>query len=124
MNSTPQRKNGHLVVAALTFLCLAGFFATVWNYSRTHPLSTSAVLVATGDKPIVKAVFESPAPALGQRIVLKISGDSLPARGGIVVDQSSADTVLIAIDTTPTAPVGSQATASVDGTVGPLPLPD
>lgn len=122
MNTTSRRKNGRLVIAGLLALCLSGFFATVWNYSRTHPFSSSATLIATGNTPMVKAVFDPPTPAIGQRIVLKISGDSLPARGGTVVEYENPDTVLIAVDTPPDAPVGSAATASVDGTIGPIPL--
>lgn len=119
---TSRRNNGRMVAIGLIALCLAGFFATVWNYSRTHPFSTSATLVQVGDKPLVEATFHYPIPANGQRIVLKITGDSLPARGGIVVERIAADTVLIAIDSAVDASLGASVTASVDGTVGPAPL--
>jgi len=118
---TKRRNNGPAVAIGLVILCLVAFLATVWNYSRTHPFSTSATLIEAGEKPVVKAAFHAPPPATGQRVVLKITGDSTPARGGTVIESSPDGTVLIAVDSQIDAAPGTQVTASVDGTVGPLP---
>lgn len=118
---TKRRNNGPAVALGLVILCVIGFLSTVWNYSRTHPFSSSATVVETGDRAVVKAIFDAPPPPVGQRIVLKITGDSTPARGGAVVESSPDGTVLIAVDSPLDAPAGTSVTASVDGTVGPLP---
>lgn len=118
---TRRRNNGPAVAIGLVILCLVAFLATVWNYSRTHPFSTSATVIETGDRAVVKATFDAPPPQVGQRIVLKITGDSTPARGGTVMESSPGGTVLITVDSPLDAPAGTSATASVDGTVGPHP---
>lgn len=119
MNSSPRRNNGRLVAISLVALCVVGFFATVWNYSRTHPFSTSAKLIAPTS---VEAEFNYPAPEIGQRIILKINDDTASARGGTVVEKIGLSTVLITLDSPATVPPGAAVTASVDGTVGPVPL--
>ena len=119
MSSSPRRKNGRFVAISLIALCIVGFLATVWNYSRTHPFSTSAKLIGPTS---VEAEFNYPAPETGQRIVLKINGDTVPARGGTVVEKIGLCTVLITIDSPTAVPPGATVTASVDGTVGPVPL--
>lgn len=121
MTTPARRTNGPLVALALALLCLAAFLATLWNYTRTHPFSTSAVLIESGEKPIIKATFHEPIPPIGQRVVLKITGDQVPARGGTIVQHPGDGIVLIAVDTPVTAPPGSTATANIDGTVGPVP---
>lgn len=118
---TKRRNNGPAVAIGLVGLCIVGFLATVWNYSRTHPFSDSATLLQAGETPVVQAAFHPPPPPTGQRIVLKITGDSASARGGTVVESSPDGTVLIAIDTPVDATPGASVTASVDGTVGPVP---
>jgi hypothetical protein len=121
MSTLRKRNNGPAVAVTLIVICLAGFVATIWNYSRTHPFSTSGTLVQSGQNPLVQATFNHPAPNPGQRIVLSIAGDSVPARGGSVLEKTGNSSVLIAVDTPVDAETGAKVTASVDGTVAPSP---
>jgi hypothetical protein len=119
-----RRSNGRLVVAGLLVLCLAGFFATVWNYSRTHALTSQAAVQSNGNPSFLHAQFK-PGSSIqaGQRVVVKIPDDPRPSRGGRIIHLSPEGLALIETDSPVTSAPGSKATVSIDGTVGPRPVP-
>lgn len=117
----PRPARGPFVAATLLALCAAGFLATVWNYSRNHPMSVEARLLEPGPPAVVEAVFAPDAAvAPGHRVVVRIEGDSRKARGGIVDSISDDMTALILVADGSEAPAGSAATVSVDGTLPPI----
>ena len=117
-------RNGPAVALLLLALCTAGFLATVWNYSRTHPFSKSAEVVSRDGSTRIAAVFsKSKKIEPGQRVIVAIPNDTNPARGGTIVEIDEPGKVWIDLDTEIPAPVGTQVTVSIDGTVGPQPIP-
>lgn len=123
MNSPAKRTNGRLVALILLAFCIAGFVATVWNYSRNNAFALSATLVSNGTPSFLSASFKPEAKIQqGQRVVIHISGDSTKARGGIIQKISPEGVATIAIDDPVTAPPGSKATVSIDGTIAPQPV--
>lgn len=117
-----RRTSGRLVALLLTAVCAAGFLATVWNYSRNHAFANTATLVDNGSPSILTASFnpESKIQA-GQRVVIKITGDSAKARGGIIKNLTPEGIATIETDEQATAPLRSLATVSIDGTIAPQP---
>jgi hypothetical protein len=118
-------KNGPIVALVVLALCFVAFLATVWNYSRTHPFADNATVVSIDGTPRIEAVFPSSRTILpGQRVVVVFPNDSSPARGGTILSISDTGTATISLDSGIPAPVGTQVTVSIDGTVGPQPLPE
>lgn len=118
------RSNGRLVALALLALCIVAFLATVWNYSRNHAFASEAKLISTGTPSILTASFNPESRIQeGQRVVISVAGDSAKARGGVVKNLTPQGIATIQSDEPVTAPVGSRATVSIDGTVAPQPLP-
>jgi hypothetical protein len=119
-----NRSNGRLVALALLALCIAAFLATVWNYSRNHAFAGEASLISSGTPSILTASFNPDSKIQeGQRVVISIDGDSAKARGGLIKNLNPQGIATIESDEPVTAPTGSRATVSIDGTVAPQPLP-
>jgi hypothetical protein len=124
MKSKPS-KNGPRVALFVLALCLLAFLATVWNYSRTHPFADNATVVSRDGTLVIEAVFPPSRNILpGQRVVVAFPGDSTPARGGTILTLSESGTATISLDSEIPAPAGAKVTVSIDGTVGPQPLPE
>jgi hypothetical protein len=124
MKSASQagRANGRMVALVLLALCIAGFLATVWNYSRNHAFASEAFLESNGTPSILTASF-NPGSRIqeGQRVVIHIEGDSAKARGGVIKKLTPQGIATIESDEPVTAPPRSRATVSIDGTIAPQP---
>jgi len=119
-----ERSNGRLVALALLALCIAAFLATVWNYSRNHAFASEATLISTGTPSILAASFNPDSKIQeGQRVVIRVEGDSAKARGGVIKNLTPQGIATIQSDEVITAPTGSRATVNIDGTMAPQPLP-
>ena len=122
MKNPAGRANGRLVALTLLALCVAGFLATVWNYSRNHSFAGEASLDSNGTPSILTASFN---PELrlqeGQRVVIRVEGDSAKARGGVIKNLTPQGLATIESDEPITAPLRSRATVSIDGTIAPQP---
>lgn len=119
-----SRSNGRLVALTLLALCIAAFLATVWNYSRNHAFASKASLISTGTPSILTASFNPDSQIQeGQRVVIRIEGDSAEVRGGVIKILTPQGIATIESDEPVTASVGARATVSIDGTVAPQPLP-
>lgn len=119
-----NRTNGRFVALALLALCVAAFLATVWNYSRNHAFASAASLDSNGSASILTAAFKTDAKIQeGQRVVIRVDGDSAKARGGVIKKLTAEGIATIQSDEQITAPLGARATVSIDGTVAPEPLP-
>lgn len=113
-------RNGPLVALTVLALCVGGFLATTWNYSRTHPFAENAEVVLLDGAPRISAVFPvSKKIQAGQRVVVSIEGDPTPARGGTILEIDPSGRASIRLDTDLAASPGTLATVSIDGTVGP-----
>ncbi len=123
MKNPAGRTNGRLVALTLLALCVAGFIATVWNYSRNHSFASEASLDSNGKPSILTASF-NPESRLqeGQRVVIRVEGDSAKARGGVIKNLTPQGLATIESDDPITAPLGSRATVSIDGTIAPQPI--
>lgn len=118
--SKKKSRNGPVVALVVLALCVAAFLATTWNYSRTHPFAENAEVVLVDGTPRITAVFPvSKKIQPGQRVVVSIKNDSAPARGGTMLEIDQNGRASIELDTEITAPAGTRATVSIDGTVGP-----
>ena len=123
MKSTAGRSNGRLVEVALLALCVAGFLATIWNYSRNHSFAGEASLDSNGTPSILTASFNLGSRIQeGQRVVIRVEGDSANARGGVIKNLTPQGLATIQSDEPITAPLRSRATVSIDGTVAPQPV--
>ena len=123
MKKTAGRSNGRVVSLALLALCVAGFLATVWNYSRNHSFASEASLNSNGTPSILTASFNLGSRIQeGQRVVIRVEGDSANARGGVIKNLTPQGLATIESDEPITAPPGSRATVSIDGTVAPQPV--
>jgi hypothetical protein len=123
MKNTAGRANGRLVALALLALCVAGFLATVWNYSRNHSFASEASLDSNGTPSIVTASFNLGSRIQeGQRVVISVEGDSEKVRGGVIKNLTAHGLATIESDEPITAPPHSRATVSIDGTVAPQPV--
>jgi hypothetical protein len=123
MKSTAGRSNGRLVAVALLALCVAGFLATIWNYSRNHSFAGEASLDSNGTPSILTASFNLGSRIQeGQRVVIRVEGDSANARGGVIKNLTPQGLATIQSDEPITAPLRSRATVSIDGTVAPQPV--
>lgn len=123
MKSTAGRSNGRLVAVALLALCVAGFLATIWNYSRNHSFASKASLDSNGTPSILTASFKLGSRIQeGQRVVIRVEGDSANARGGVIKNITPQGLATIESDEPITAPPRSRATVSIDGTVAPQPV--
>jgi multidrug resistance efflux pump len=117
--SQKGRANGRIVALVLLALCIAAFLATVWNYSRNHAFASKASLESNGTPSILTASFNRESRIqVGQRVVIHIEGDSAKARGGVIKKLTTQGIAMIESDEPVTAPPGSRATVSIDGTVG------
>ena len=123
MKNPTGRANGRLVALILLALCVAGFLATVWNYSRNHSFASEALLDSNGTPSILTASF-NPESGLqeGQRVVIRVEGDSAKARGGVIKNLTPQGLATIESDEPITASPRSRASVSIDGTVGPQPI--
>lgn len=111
----PKRRNGRNVALALILICIAGFLATVWNYSRTHPFANDATLLSAS---LVEASFPKEANLKkAQRAVISISGKEI--RGGTILEVSDSGKALIQMDAEVSAKAGTKVHVNIDGTVGP-----
>lgn len=122
--SSPKgRANGRSVALVLLALCIAAFLATVWNYSRNHSFASEASLDSNGTPSILTASFN---PELrlqeGQRVVIRVEGDSAKARGGVIKNLTPQGLATIESDEPITASPRSRASVSIDGTVAPQPI--
>jgi len=123
MKKPAGRANGRLVALALLALCVAGFLATVWNYSRNHSFASEASLDSNGTPSIVTASFNLGSRIQeGQRVVISVEGDSEKVRGGVIKNLTAHGLATIESDEPITAPPRSRATVSIDGTVAPQPV--
>jgi multidrug resistance efflux pump len=124
MKNPTGRANGRLVALVLLALCVAGFLATVWNYSRNHSFASEALLDSNGTPSLLTASFNLGSRIQeGQRVVIRVEGDSAKARGGVIKSLTPQGLATIESDEPVTAPTGSRATVSIDGTVAPQPPP-
>jgi multidrug resistance efflux pump len=113
---------GPVVVIVVLAFCLLGFAATVWNYQRNHPFTSDAHIEGSGKNARVVARFhDSNRIQVGQRVVVKITGDSAEARGGRIDSADNVGHASIELDSAPDSPAGTSATVSVDGTLAPQP---
>ena len=113
----PKRLNGRAVAFTLILICGAGFLATAWNYSRTHPFASEATIVSPTT---VEATFPVTAGLeKGQRAIVSISEKEI--RGGTILEISEAGRALIQMDSEVAADIGTKARVNIDGTVGPRP---
>lgn len=111
----PKRLSGRKVAFTLILICVAGFLATVWNYSRTHPFATEATVVSPTT---VEAIFaENLDLKKGQRAVVSIPGKEI--RGGTILEISESGRALIQMDSEVVVDTGTKALVNIDGTVGP-----
>ena len=118
-----RRINGRIVTLFLLALCIAGFLATVWNYSRNHAFAKNASLDSNAMPSVLTASFN---PELriqeGQRVVIRIDGDSVKVRGGAIKNLTPEGVATIETDEQATAPIHSKASISIDGTIAPQPI--
>ena len=122
MNSQkpPRRIDGRILALGLLLICAMAFSGTIWNYWRNNPLTLEATLQMDGDAPVVKARFARTANIHeGQHVVVQIVGDSQTARAGVVTRLDQDSWTLIRLESPVTAKLGSSASVSIDGTVGP-----
>lgn len=83
-------------------------------------MTSAARLESTGAQSVVRADFGSTQRIQpGQRVIVKIAGDNATARSGIISACEKDGKVLIRIDAQVSAPPGANASASIDGTLGP-----
>jgi hypothetical protein len=123
MKNPTGRANGRLVALVLLALCVAGFLATVWNYSRNHSFASEALLDSNGTPSLLTASFNLGSRIQeGQRVVIRVEGDSAKARGGVIKSLTPHGLATIESDEPITAPPRSRATVSIDGTVAPQPV--
>jgi multidrug resistance efflux pump len=117
-----KNSNGRFVVIGLLIFSLIGFGATVWNYSRNNPMSRDARLETNGNPSIVTAKFDNQIRVKsGQRVVVRIDGDTAKAHTGLITSVSPDGLATIQIDATVTAQPPAKASVSIDGTVAPEP---
>ena len=118
-----RRTNGRIVAIFLLVLCVAGFLATVWNYSRNHAFAKNASLDSNGTPSILTASFDTESRIQeGQRVVVRIDGDSAKVRGGVIKNLTPQGIATIETDDPATAPIHSKASISIDGTIAPEPI--
>lgn len=125
MKSQPkaQRASGRIVTLFLLALCVAAFLATVWNYSRNHAFAKNASLDSIGMPSLLTASFDPKSKIqTGQRVVIRIDGDTKQVRGGVIKNLTPQGIATIETDEQATAPLHSQASVSIDGTMGPQPI--
>jgi hypothetical protein len=58
----------------------------------------------------------------GQRVVVRIDGDSVKVRGGVIKNLTPQGIATIEIDEQARAPLHSKASVSIDGTIAPQPI--
>ena len=120
MNPTPpaKRASGRLVVLILIILCLIGFLATVTNYQKHNPLSTSASVLSPGNPAIITAPFEPGARIqTGQRVLIRVPGADPERLAGTIVSIAANGTATIETTSPLDSPAGTPATASIEGTL-------
>ena len=118
-----KNSNGRFVVVGLLILSLIAFGATVWNYSRNHSFASDASLDSNGTPSILTASFNLESRIQeGQRVVIRVEGDSAKARGGVIKNLTPQGLATIESDEPITAPLRSRATVSIDGTIAPQPI--
>ena len=119
-----RRTRGPLVALFLLAICGTGFFATIWNYTRNHAFAQEAFVESNDSPSLITASFKPNARVQkGQRVVMHIEGDSVAARGGTITNLNSDGLTTIQSDEQVNAPLHSKVTVSIDGTLGPQPVP-
>ena len=117
-----RRTSGRIVTLFLLALCIAGFLATVWNYSRNHAFAKNASLDSNAMPSVLTASFNPESRIQeGQRVVIRIDGDSVKVRGGAIKNLTPEGVATIETDEQATAPIHSKASISIDGTIAPQP---
>ena len=113
----PKRRSGRAVALGLILICIAGFLATVWNYTRTHPIASEANLLSAS---MVEADFSKDTNLKkGQRAVISVAGKEI--RGGTILEISDSGRALIQMDSKVSGDAGTKVRVNIDGTVGPQP---
>lgn len=119
-----RRASGRIVTLFLLALCVAAFLATVWNYSRNHAFARNASLDSNGMPSLLTASFDPESRVqAGHRVVIRIDGDSIKVRGGVIKNLTPQGIATIETDDQVTAPIHSKASVSIDGTIAPQPIP-
>ena len=122
MKSQPKahRASGRIVTLFLLTLCVAAFLATVWNYSRNHAFAKNASLDSNGMPSLLTASFNLKSKIqAGQRVVIRIDGDTKQVRGGVIKNLTPQGIATIETDEQARAPIHSKASVSIDGTMAP-----
>ncbi len=118
-----RRTSGRIVTLFLLALCVAAFLATVWNYSRNHAFAKNASLDSNAMPSLLTASFDPESRIReGQRVVVRIDGDSVKVRGGVIKNLTPQGIATIEIDEQARAPLHSKASVSIDGTIAPQPI--
>ena len=126
MKSQPKahRASGRIVTLFLLALCVAAFLATVWNYSRNHAFAKNASLDSNGMPSLLTASFDPKSKIqAGQRVVIRIDGDTKQVRGGVIKNLTPQGIATIETDEQARAPLHSKARVSIDGTMAPQTMP-
>lgn len=85
-------------------------------------MSREARLESNGSPAIVTAKFDNQIRVTsGQRVVVRINGDTTKAHSGLITDVSPEGVATIQIDAAVTARPSAKASVSIDGTVAPEP---
>jgi multidrug resistance efflux pump len=117
-----RRTSGRIVTLFLLALCIVAFLATVWNYSRNHAFAKNASLDSNAMPSLLTASFDPESRIQeGQRVVIRIDGDSVKVRGGVIKNLTPQGIATIETDDQSTAPIHSKASISIDGTIAPQP---
>lgn len=119
-----RRASGRIVTLFLLALCVAAFLATVWNYSRNHAFARNASLDSNGMPSLLTASFDPESRIqAGHRVVIRIDGDPIKVRGGVIKNLTPQGIATIETDNQVMAPIHSKASVSIDGTIAPQPIP-
>lgn len=85
-------------------------------------MSREARLESNGNPSIVTAKFDNEIRVKsGQRVVVRIDGDTARAHSGLITGVSPEGVATIQIDAAVTAQPSAKASVSIDGTVAPEP---
>ena len=118
-----RRTSGRIVTLFLLALCIVAFLATVWNYSRNHAFAKNASLDSNAMPSLLTASFDPESRIQeGQRVVVRIDGDTVKVRRGVIKNLTPQGIATIETDDQSTAPIHSKASISIDGTIAPQPI--
>ncbi|MFZ4588023.1 MAG: hypothetical protein ACOYNG_03440 [Terrimicrobiaceae bacterium] len=120
--TSKKRVPGPLVAVILLILCAIGFFATVSNYRQHNPLTTNATITAPGNPALITATFSQDCQIQpGQRVLIRVPGAEPERLAGTIVSTAPDGTASIETTSPLTAPAGTAATISIEGTLPPQP---